>query len=1336
MRTSSLNRAMHMFNHTFMKRVFCTMLALLVTGSGYAQQQFQGLCSRVRIVIEQELTLERIGFEARLEVTNNDGQDPITDFFASLTFQTTANGTNAGGADASSMFFVQAPTFESINGVDGNGVIGPTTKAVVRWFIIPKVAAGGMSPEGLRYAVGCTLSGKIRGSMIPSDILFAIPSTITVKPDPQLDITYFQPRDVQGDDPFTPEVESPVPFTLGVLVKNSGYGPARKLKIDSKQPKIVENLQGLILVAQLLGARVNDQLVEPTSLIVNLGDIMPSTAKKGSWDMITSLSGEFVEFKASYTHASELGGEETSVIKSMNAYFIAHEVMNDQPGRDSQRDFLADVTDDPDHIPDTLYESQGNLLPVNYLTNAVVEGSAGPGGSFQVNLVADIAGWGYLRLTDPGQAKLKIQSVVRSDGKTLNTNNFWVNHRYTKIGNIRQNWLNIMDLVELKNYTYTVTYAPSAVDVIAPVTTMRFAGSVDATGGKFYITPETQIYFTSEDLNPVSILYNLNGAEFNPAIPFRLDVPGEYRIGYYAKDSFNNQEAIRTNTVVVAGAAGLDFASISAPEVPVFASGETLSIRPTDAPIIFQALNNPSKVNARVEIFQGAAASASVAGTPSSPTSATSATLTVGGPNVTHYKYRLNSGMWSSEAPIATPIQLNALANGAQTVQVLGRSQHGSYPDVTNAVQVAWTVNSTAPATRITGAPATPTRLDTAILSIAGTGVTAFRWNLNDSYYRAEAVAPGTATVAYTGPAAQSIKFAVIGKVGGTYQPTANATTLNWSYDPLFGYATYSMPLVRTYAVTNIGTAQQMFIWDGRNDQGATLPAGWYTVRVTLSDELGRTNFAMRLVQIGEPSGAASTIADVSRGARNPHARGGWAVWQDQSATKWDIYAQNLASNSSVLKLTSTPLNQENPYTDGRYVVWQGRQTNGNWDVFIKDLASSAPVSTVSGSLEADEINPAIDWPWVVYQRRSAANPGAPWQLVATNLSSRQRFVVWASTQDQLDPDIQGSKVVWQDWRDVGPGEIYFKDLESGEQRRITTNTFGQYNPAVYGNWIVWQDNRNNQVDLYGYDLLRNLEVRLTTTPENETRPYLDGPWAICQEDSLSSLSANLRLLHLPTGRTIPVTRTSTMKDRPAIAGGKAVWLETTAGLSSVAAVTIPSLQAVFPNRNAVAVTEAMATYQQNAHKLLKLWNGQAGVQSITHYTALAPQVVTETATWNGSAAQGPNFNLRPGDFLWIKFADNQVLDLGVNNAAALNLSAGANAFSYGAFPSGYSAFKLLNQLGTAKVRAVRMLDAETGRWVVALVQNGAPFGADFAIPRVAVLMVDMVTPVTNFIPQ
>ncbi|MCU0780277.1 MAG: hypothetical protein MUF04_04140, partial [Akkermansiaceae bacterium] len=325
--------------------------ALLVATPGMlAQQQFQGVCSQVKIAIQQELTIERIGFEATLEVTNNDGADPVTDLSAQLTFRDVENG-----EDAADLFFVQPPTFENINRIDGTGVIQPTKKAVVRWFLIPKIATGGTNPQGKEYAIGCRLAGKMRGEILPAETLLVVEDTITVKPEPQLEITYFQPRDVAGDDPFTPEVESPIPFTLGVLVHNAGYGTARKIKINSQQPKIVENKNGLLLVARLLGARVQDSALNETSLLVDLGDIEPGKTRKGAWDMITSLSGEFVEFKASYTHADELGGRETSVIKSLNAHFIEAEVMNDEPGRDRILDFLADTDRDADRIPDALY---------------------------------------------------------------------------------------------------------------------------------------------------------------------------------------------------------------------------------------------------------------------------------------------------------------------------------------------------------------------------------------------------------------------------------------------------------------------------------------------------------------------------------------------------------------------------------------------------------------------------------------------------------------------------------------------------------------------------------------------------------------------------------------------------------------------------------------------------------------------------------------------------------------------------------------------------------------------------------------------------------------------
>ena len=56
-------------------------------------------------------------------------------------------------------------------------------------------------------------------------------------PDPSL-VHYFWEKNVIADDPFTDEIEPSVPFTLGVVVKNAGYGTASSLTLESGQPKM------------------------------------------------------------------------------------------------------------------------------------------------------------------------------------------------------------------------------------------------------------------------------------------------------------------------------------------------------------------------------------------------------------------------------------------------------------------------------------------------------------------------------------------------------------------------------------------------------------------------------------------------------------------------------------------------------------------------------------------------------------------------------------------------------------------------------------------------------------------------------------------------------------------------------------------------------------------------------------------------------------------------------------------------------------------------------------------------------------------------------------------
>ena len=177
---------------------------------------------------------------------------------------------------------------------------------------------------------------------------------------------------------------------------------------------------------------------------------------------------------------------------------------------------------------------------------------SGSGNPFQANLNATFAGWGYMRLDDPGQAKLPIASIVRSDGKVLNTNNYWTSIHYEPVTNFKDTYLNILDLVNLGSYTYTVTYTNLPPNTNAPVTSLMFAGPSVYTNGVYYVTPQTQMYFLAQDAQPVTIYDSLNNAPFGLAFPFSLTVAGTYQLSYYGIDTSSNQESPHTVTLVLA----------------------------------------------------------------------------------------------------------------------------------------------------------------------------------------------------------------------------------------------------------------------------------------------------------------------------------------------------------------------------------------------------------------------------------------------------------------------------------------------------------------------------------------------------------------------------------------------------------------------------------------------------------------------------------------------------------------------------------------------------------------------------------------------------------------
>jgi hypothetical protein len=89
-------------------------------------------------------------------------------------------------------------------------------------------------------------------------------------------------------------------------------------------------------------------------------------------------------------------------------------------------------------------------------------------------------------------------------------------------------------------------------------------------------------------------------------------------------------------------------------------------------------------------------AGAAVCGEPDEITYRTDATLIVGGPGITHYKYRLNSQPWGVELPVDTPIVLNNLLNGqSYTVYVIGKNSAGPWQNEDEpTASRTWTIDT------------------------------------------------------------------------------------------------------------------------------------------------------------------------------------------------------------------------------------------------------------------------------------------------------------------------------------------------------------------------------------------------------------------------------------------------------------------------------------------------------------------------------------------------------------------------------------------------------------------------------------------------------------------
>jgi hypothetical protein len=403
----------------------------------------EGVCAKVKIVISQSVTLTREGFEAKLQIENLEG-NPLTNISVVI-FITRANDSS----NATEVFSISKPALDKITSVNGNGVLETGLLGSSTWFLIPYKEAAESSD--VAYLVSGTLSYESNGKTMKLDLSSEV---ITVKPEPRLELIYFLERYIESDDPFTPEIEPAVPFTLGLLIKNKGYGTANDLKLTSSQPEIVENEKGLLIDFKIENAFINNQQ-QPNSLNLNFGSLYSFEFKHVVWQLKTSLRGMFRNLNATYTNTNPNGDPRLSLIDKLEYNQLARLVKVDQPANfnDNYVDFLA--ISEYTLLPDRVYLSnvQTNILNVSYIENiTTIQLSSS---EMKLKIISNDTTtlknqWFYTGLFVSSNLiapNNKIFKILRNDGRVLPIENVWM-RKFDKTSSV----LNLFDYISSVNY--------------------------------------------------------------------------------------------------------------------------------------------------------------------------------------------------------------------------------------------------------------------------------------------------------------------------------------------------------------------------------------------------------------------------------------------------------------------------------------------------------------------------------------------------------------------------------------------------------------------------------------------------------------------------------------------------------------------------------------------------------------------------------------------------------------------------------------------------------------------------------------------------------------------
>ncbi len=287
-------------------------------------------------------------------------------------------------------------------------------------------------------------------------------------------------------------------------------------------------------------------------------------------------------------------------------------------------------------------------------------------------------------------------------------------------------------------------------------------------------------------------------------------------------------------------------------------------------------------------------------------------------------------------------------------------------------------------------------------------------------------------------------------------------------------------------------------------------------------------------------SGVETPVSTAVSDQFDPAISGDLVVFTDYRNGNSDIYYVNLATGVES-PAVQAPGDQYLTDVSNGLIVYTDYT---NLQVHLFDTVSGA-TQVLSGSSTL-AVDPAISQRLVVWTDERDGDP----EIYARNLDTNEERRVSNSPLLDLHGAVSGKWIVWDRCTTAGDCDVWAYDWTTATTRQLT-NTPGdvEQNPDVSGDTVVYQASRGGETDVYSYDLLSGVETRLSR-PGYQINANVSGDFVAFDDGEGGTY--HIKVWHLPTNSVFDVTSGASQQYLNDIDGNRIVYTDTRSGNADI----------------------------------------------------------------------------------------------------------------------------------------------------------------------------------------